>query len=100
MVDGGGSARCALVGGNLGLLAVQNAWAGIVVYGYVRDGDELASMDIGVRALGTHPRRSERGLHSAQAGRPVNFAGVTFTPGSWLYADGDGIVVADSAIHA
>jgi regulator of ribonuclease activity A len=99
VVDGGGSARCALVGGNLGQLAVKNRWAGIVVYGYIRDSDEIAGQDVGVKALGTHPRKSEKGLHSAQADKIVSFAGVSFKPGAWLYADADGIVVADTAIH-
>lgn len=99
VVDGGGSARCALVGGNLGALGVKNGWAGIVVYGYVRDSVELSGQAIGIKALGTHPRKSEKGLHSAAADKVVSFAGVTFTPGAWLYADEDGIVVSDSPIH-
>lgn len=98
VVDGGGSPRCALLGGNLGQLAVKNGWAGVVVYGYVRDSEELAAQDVGVKALGVHPRKSEKGLHSAQRERPVTFAGVTFRPGAWLYADADGIVVSGTAL--
>jgi regulator of ribonuclease activity A len=100
VVDGGGSPRCALVGGNLGQLGVKNNWAGIVVYGYIRDSEEIATQDIGLKALGTHPRKSEKGLHSAHADKVVSFAGVTFKPGAWLYADADGIVVSDKPIHA
>jgi regulator of ribonuclease activity A len=99
VVDGGGSARCALVGGNLGALGVKNGWAGIVVYGFIRDSEEIAQQALGVKALGTHPRKSEKGLHSAQADRVLQFAGVTFRPGAWLYADADGIVVSDAPIH-
>ncbi|GAC1631299.1 MAG: ribonuclease E activity regulator RraA [Nevskia sp.] len=99
VVDGGGSPRCALVGGLLGELGVKNGWAGIVVYGYVRDSLELAEQGIGIKALGTHPRKSEKGLHSAASDKVVTFAGVTFRPGAWLYADADGIVVSDAAIH-
>jgi regulator of ribonuclease activity A len=99
VVDGGGSARCALVGGNLGALGVKNGWAGIVVNGYIRDASEIGSQMIGVKALGTHPRKSEKGLHSAQENRELRFAGVTFKPDAWLYADIDGIVVADGPIH-
>ena len=99
VVDGGGSARCALVGGNLGALGVKNGWAGIVVNGYIRDASEIRSQAIGVKALGTHPRKSEKGLHSGQENRTVTFAGVVFKPGAWLYADIDGIVVADQAVH-
>lgn len=99
VVDGGGSARCALVGGNLGQLGVKNGWAGIVVNGFIRDSEEISEQEIGVKALGTHPRKSEKGLHSAHRDRVVSFAGVTFKPGQWLYADADGIVVADRPIH-
>lgn len=100
VVDGGGSRRCALVGGNLGALGVRNGWAGIVVYGCVRDVEELARQALGIKALAAHPRKSEKGLHSAQQDRVVHFAGVTFKPGSWLYADADGIVVSDAPLHA
>lgn len=93
VVDAGGSNRCAVVGGNLGALAVKNNWAGMVVYGYIRDSGEIGEQAVGVKALGLHPRKSEKGLHSAQADKVVSFAGVTFRPGEWLYADGDGIVV-------
>ncbi len=99
VVDGGGSMRCALVGGNLGVLAVKNGWAGIVVYGYVRDSEELSQQQVGIKALGAHPRKSEKGLHSGHVDKVVNFAGVTFKPGAWLYADADGIVVSDTAVH-
>lgn len=99
VIDGGGSTRCALFGGNLGQLAVKNGWAGVVVYGLVRDSGELSQQAFGLKALGTHPRRSEKGLHSAHADRVVSFAGATFKPGGWLYADADGIVVSDSPIH-
>ena len=71
VVDGGGSDRCALVGGNLGVLGVKNGWAGIVVFGCVRDSSELEQCDLGIKALGLHPRKSEKGLHSAQRDRVV-----------------------------
>lgn len=99
VVDAGGSARCAVVGGNLGQLAVRNGWAGIVVYGYIRDSAEIGAQSVGVKALGLHPRKSEKGLHSAQTDRVVSFAGVTFRSGAWLYADADGIVVSEQPLH-
>ncbi len=100
VVDGGGSTRCALVGGMLAELAVKHHWAGLVVYGYVRDSEQLAEQDVGIKALGAHPRKSEKGLHSAAADKVLSFAGVTFKPGFWLYADADGIVVSDTPIHS
>lgn len=99
VVDGGGSLRCALVGGLLGKLAVERGWSGIVVHGCIRDVGELAQCELGVKALAAHPRKSEKGLHGGHVERPVRFAGVLFRPGDWLYADADGIVVADRAVH-
>ncbi len=95
VVDGGGSPRCALVGGNLGQLAQNNGWAGLLVYGYVRDAEELAGCDVGIKALGTIPRKSEKGLHSAHEDRVLEFASVRIGPGCWVYADLDGVVVAE-----
>ena len=97
VVDGGGSLRCALVGGNLAVLAAENGWAGVVVNGAVRDVEEIDAQPIGVRALAAHPRRSEKGMHSGQIGIPVIFAGVVFREGEWVCADRDGIVVLPQA---
>ncbi len=97
VVDGGGSLRCSLFGGNLAVAAATNGWAGVVVHGCVRDVDELAAQPIGVRALAAFPRKSERGLHSGQAGLPVLFAGVVFREGEWLCADRDGVLVLPEA---
>jgi len=99
VVDGGGSQRCALVGGELGELAAKNAWAGLLVYGCVRDCDELAAQPLGVKALAAHPRKSAKGLHGGEFGRVLDFAGVRLVPGAWLYADADGIVLAPQAVH-
>lgn len=93
VVDGMASTRCALVGGNLGELAVENDWRGVIVNGCVRDTAELAALDVGVKALAQMPRRS--GKHGwGSVGSTVTFAGVVFRPGDWLVADEDGIVVA------
>jgi regulator of ribonuclease activity A len=97
VVDGGGSRRCSLFGGNLAVAATTNGWAGVVVYGCVRDVEELAAQPIGIRALAAFPRQSERGLHSGQAGLPVLFAGVVFREGEWLCADRDGVVLLPEA---
>lgn len=99
VVDAGGSMRCAVFGGNLGQLAVSNGWSGLVIHGCIRDADEIALQPVGVKALATHPRKSEKGLHAAHADRVVSFAGVTFRPGAWLYADADGVVVSDKKIN-
>jgi len=99
VVDGGGSLRCALFGGNLAELAVRNGWAGVVINGCVRDMAEIGAAQVGVKALAAHPKRSERrGLGDVNV--PVRFAGVTFRPGEWLYADQDGIILSATKLDA
>lgn len=94
VVDGGGSLRCALVGDQLAELGVKNGWAGIVVYGCVRDSGALATLPIGIKAIGTNPRKSiKKGEGSRDA--VLRFAEVAIYPGDYLYADGDGVVVAE-----
>ena len=93
VVDGAGSLTHALMGGNLAAAAAQNGWQGAIFNGAIRDADEIAEVDLGVKALGTCPRRpttDDQGLIDVA----VSFAGVTFRPGDWIYADRDGIVVA------
>jgi len=70
------------------------------VNGCIRDSEEIRQLAIGVKALASHPRRSEKGLHTGHRNRPVVFAGVTFRNGQWLYADSDGMVVSEVALHA
>jgi regulator of ribonuclease activity A len=100
VVDGGGSLRCALLGGQLGVLAVANGWTGVVVNGCVRDVDELAALPLGVLALAAHPRRSEKGRFGGRVDVPLTFAGARFDPGAWLYADADGVLVSARRLHA
>lgn len=98
VIDGGGSLRCALVGDRLAQLAIDNAWAGLVVYGCIRDSADIGAMPIGVKALAAMPRKSvKRGAGVADI--PVRFADVTFTPGHHLYADADGILVAAAPLQ-
>ncbi|MBI5255379.1 MAG: ribonuclease E activity regulator RraA [Burkholderiales bacterium] len=92
VVDGGGSLRRALVGGNLAAAAARNGWAGIVVDGCVRDVAELQQCDVGIRALGLMPLPTERRLPGL-VDQPVQMQGVWVRPGDWLYADADGIVI-------
>ena len=93
VIDGGGSQRCALVGGRLASLACDNGWAGVLVNGAVRDSAELNQVPIGIRALHASPMRSGKQGEGERGGR-FTFAGVAFDPQAFLYADGDGIVVA------
>lgn len=97
VVDGGGSDRCALVGDNLAQLAIDHDWAGILVYGCIRDTAQIAEMPVAVKALAAHPLKSNKqGL--GERDLAVRFAGVTFEPGAWLYADADGVVASRSEL--
>ena len=99
VVDGGGSTRCALLGDMVAGEALANGWAGIVVNGCVRDAAALATMEIGVMALATSPRRSQKnGAGSVNV--PVEVLGVRISPDELLVADDDGIVVLDAALAA
>ncbi len=97
VVDGGGSRRRALLGDRLGEAAVRNGWAGIVIHGCIRDSAELGRMDLGIRALGTIPLRSDK-RGEGERDVPVRFAGVTFRPGEFIYVDEDGVIVAPHAV--
>ena len=92
VVDGGGSLRRALVGGNIAAAAAKNGWAGVVIDGCVRDSAELAQCDIGIRALALIPMPTER-RNVGQRDVALHIHGMWLLPGEWLVADADGIVV-------
>lgn len=98
VVDGGGSLKRSLLGGDLAGKAAKNGWAGVIVHGAVRDVAELEAEDIGVLALALIPMKTEkRGL--GERGIPVALAGAVIHPGDWIYADRDGVVAAREALH-
>jgi regulator of ribonuclease activity A len=92
IVDGGGSLHRALMGDVIAGIAVDNGWAGVIINGAVRDVAALASMDIGIKALGSNPRKSAKTGAGARD-ISVSFGSATFTPGAVVYSDEDGIVI-------
>jgi regulator of ribonuclease activity A len=98
VVDGGGSLRRALLGGNLGAAAARNGWAGVVIDGCVRDTAELAAHAVGIRALAAMPLPTEK-RSEGQSGIAVQIQGVWVRPGEWLYADEDGMLVSAKPTH-
>ncbi|ORW01693.1 ribonuclease [Mycobacterium kyorinense] len=96
VVDGAGSLHTALVGDVIAELARSNGWAGLVVHGAVRDAATLRGIDIGIKALGTNPRKSSK-TGAGERDVPVELGGVTFVPGDVAYSDDDGIVVVAAA---
>jgi regulator of ribonuclease activity A len=98
VVDGGGSLRRALLGDMIAEKAAINGWEGMVIYGCVRDVDVLAQTNLGVQALASHPMKTDkRGIGDLNV--VVTFAGVTFRPGEFIYADNNGVIVSPSALQ-
>lgn len=98
VVDGGGSLRCALLGDMIAAKAAQNGWEGLVIYGCVRDVDVLVQTNVGVQALAAHPLKTDkRGLGDFNV--VVTFAGVTFRPGEYVYADNNGVIVSPQPLQ-
>ena len=97
VVDAGGSMRRACLGDMLAEQASVNGWAGLVIYGCIRDVDEIMATDIGVQALGIHPMKTDKkGI--GELGISVTFAGVTFSLGDYVYADNNGIIVSSQRL--
>lgn len=99
VIDGAGLAHRALLGGNLAVMATKIGWAGVVVYGAVRDAQELREAELAVRALALCPMRTEK-LGLGERGVSVEIAGVKISEGDWLYADEDGVVVSSKSLGA
>jgi len=97
VVDGGGSPKCALIGVCMAKLASEKGWAGVVIYGYIRDTKELQDFDFGVRALGSHPKRSRK-AGVGEIRTPVEFLGTKIKTGQFIYADQDGVLVSDEKL--
>ena len=97
VVDTEGVTRCAMFGDNMALTAQRNGWAGIVINGAIRDVQALSAIPIGVKALGSNPRRSYK-IGTGERNVPVNFGGALFTPGALLVSDSDGIVIGPASI--
>ena len=96
VIDGAGSLHTALVGDHIAELAHSNGWAGLVIHGAVRDAAALRGIDLGIKALGTNPRKSGK-TGAGERDVTVTFGGVTFEPGDIAYSDDDGIVVVAAA---
>jgi regulator of ribonuclease activity A len=95
VIDGDASVHTALVGDLIAELARANGWAGLIVHGAVRDAATLRTLDIGIKALGTNPRKSTK-TGAGERDIEVSFGGVGFVPGELAYSDDDGIVVASA----
>lgn len=97
VVDGGASTWCALLGDRMAQRAIDNGWTGVILNACIRDSAEVATMPVGVMALGTSPRKSRKNGVGAK-NVPVTVAGCLISPGDVLYADADGLLVAPHAL--
>ncbi|MGF1742843.1 ribonuclease E activity regulator RraA [Vibrio profundum] len=98
LVDGGGSLRRALIDAELASLAEENDWEGMVVYGCVREVDELEDMSVGIQALASVPvGAAQQGVGEVDV--PVNFGGVTFLPEDYVYADNTGVILSQEPLN-
>lgn len=93
VVDGAGSLRRAMMGDMIAESAVNNHWEGVIVYGAIRDVNAIAGLDLGVMALGAIPLKTQR-RGVGELNVPVSFAGITFRPGHFVYADNNGLLVS------
>lgn len=98
VIDGGGSLGTALMGDLIAGLAQTNGWSGVVIHGAVRDSIALGALALGVKALGTNPRKSRK-TGEGELEVPVSFGGVTFTPGHWVYSDDDGLLLSATQLE-
>ena len=98
VVDGGASMRCALLGDKLAELAIDNDWMGVIINGCIRDSEIIKTLHLGVKAIGTHPRKSEK-KDRGERNVAVRFAEIEFVPGEWVYADADGVIVSPEELH-
>jgi len=94
VIDGGASRACALVGDQLALLAIENGWAGIIVNGYIRDSAVISEMHIGIKALGTNPRKSIK-KNRGEADIELTIGQIQIKPGNWIYSDADGVIISE-----
>ena len=97
VIDGGGAVRRGLIDAELAQLAVDNGWEGIIVYGAVRQIQQLENLDIGIHALAPIPVSADESS-AGESDVPVNFGGVTFFPEDYIYADLTGIILSQEPL--
>jgi regulator of ribonuclease activity A len=93
VIEGKGSAKCALLGDNLAKKASENGWSGFVINGCIRDSEIISAIPIGIKALNTMPKKSNKN-NVGEFKKDLNFAGILFQEGDFLYSDSDGIIIS------
>ena len=97
VIDNEGSMRCAMLGDMLAAAAIEHGWSGVVINGCIRDSVDIGEMEIGVKALATHPLRSVK-QGKGEVDVEVEFLGARFRPGEYLYSDEDGILLSAASL--
>lgn len=98
VIDAGGSKRRALVGDNLATKAYENGWQGFIIYGCIRDVDEVANVAVGIKALASYPVKANT-QGTGEINIPVTFGGVTFNPRDYIYADNNGVIISSKRLR-
>ncbi|MDG2938650.1 ribonuclease E activity regulator RraA [Bisgaard Taxon 10/6] len=97
VVDGKGARDCALMGDNIARIAMENGWAGVIIFGMIRDSVAINNMNFGIKALGLNPKKSaKKGTGNVDV--TVTFGNLSFTPSHFVYSDEDGIIVSETAL--
>ena len=97
VIEGKGSTKCALLGDNLAKIASENGWSGFIINGCIRDSEIISSISIGIKALNTMPKKSNKN-NVGEFKKDLNFAGVLFQEGNFLYSDSDGIIISEEKL--
>ena len=97
IVDGGASMRRALMGDMLAATAVENGWSGVIINGCIRDSVDMATMQLGVLALGTHPLKTVK-AGVGEINVPIQFSDLSFEPADFIYSDEDGIIISENPL--
>ena len=98
VIDGAGSYARALMGDNVAAIAINNGWEGVVINGYLRDSADINTMALGVLALGATPRRPKK-ENAGEIDVNLQFAGVEFVPGHYIYVDDDGLLLSADPLN-
>lgn len=97
VVDGKASMNRALLGDMVAANAIKNNWQAVVINGCIRDAGTIATMGIAIKALGCNPIKTEK-LDVGDINVIVNFAGIEFIPGQYIYGDLNGLAVSQTKL--
>ncbi|OIQ25200.1 putative 4-hydroxy-4-methyl-2-oxoglutarate aldolase [uncultured Vibrio sp.] len=93
VVDGSQSCKRALMGDQVAIMAIENGWEGVIIFGAVRDVAQLSQMDLGIKALGACPIKTEK-KGAGEVGVTLTIQNQMIQPGDFIYADWNGVLTS------